>query len=152
MKNKFRLLFFVVLLVGLVTLAACSSGSSSGAPGGEKETEAGGNPPVPTEYANFKNPVAGDQSAIAAGKTTFEANCASCHGNAGKGDGPAGTSLNPKPADLTQLDSKEDTDGYLYWHIAEGGAPFHSSMPAFKDTLSKDQIWQVVSYLRSISH
>ena len=34
---------------------------------------------------------------IAKGKETFTTVCASCHGEDGKGDGPASTALNPKP-------------------------------------------------------
>lgn len=37
------------------------------------------------------------------GKEMFAAYCAVCHGNAGKGDGPAATALKKRPADLTQL-------------------------------------------------
>lgn len=38
---------------------------------------------------------------VAKGKTLFTVNCASCHGVAGKGDGPAAAALNPKPRDFT---------------------------------------------------
>ncbi len=38
---------------------------------------------------------------LAAGGNYFAANCAPCHGNGGKGDGPSAASLNPKPSDLT---------------------------------------------------
>ena len=31
------------------------------------------------------------------GKDLYDQNCASCHGETGAGDGPAGASLNPKP-------------------------------------------------------
>jgi mono/diheme cytochrome c family protein len=31
--------------------------------------------------------------------------CAACHGESGRGDGPAGAALCPKPSDLTRLDS-----------------------------------------------
>ena len=36
-------------------------------------------------------------SVIARGREVFRANCASCHGDNGQGDGPAGLVLNPKP-------------------------------------------------------
>lgn len=38
---------------------------------------------------------------IAKGKSTFQINCASCHGTEGKGNGPAASALNPKPRDYT---------------------------------------------------
>jgi mono/diheme cytochrome c family protein len=40
-------------------------------------------------------------------------------------------------------------DQYLLWSIAEGGKPFGTSMPAFKDQLSEEQIFAVVAYLRA---
>ena len=36
------------------------------------------------------------------GKTNFDTLCATCHGPAGKGDGPAGAALNPPPRDFTE--------------------------------------------------
>ncbi|MDP1781172.1 MAG: cytochrome c, partial [Hydrogenophaga sp.] len=37
------------------------------------------------------------------GKREFDANCASCHGTSGKGDGPLVPFLTRSPPDLTQL-------------------------------------------------
>jgi mono/diheme cytochrome c family protein len=37
------------------------------------------------------------------GRDTFLRYCASCHGPEGRGDGPLAASLEPPPADLTQL-------------------------------------------------
>jgi mono/diheme cytochrome c family protein len=52
--------------------------------------------------------LAGD---AAAGKTSFQMFCASCHGQMGKGDGPVGAVLKPPPRDLSKGDFKFDTDG-----------------------------------------
>ncbi len=112
-----------------------------------------GHAELPDEFAGMSNPLAGDAAAAAAGEQIYQAFCAACHGAQGAGDGPAAASLNPKPTDLTdptimgQMD-----DNYLYWRISEGGAmaPFNSSMPAWKDTLEEEQIWQVIVYLRTL--
>jgi mono/diheme cytochrome c family protein len=45
-------------------------------------------------------------SAAASGKEMFGAYCASCHGVAGKGNGPAAGALKKQPADLTTLAQK----------------------------------------------
>jgi mono/diheme cytochrome c family protein len=42
------------------------------------------------------------------GKTEFLRSCASCHGTAGKGDGPVAKSLVKPPADLTGLSEKNN--------------------------------------------
>ena len=48
----------------------------------------------------------------AAGKTAYTTNCASCHGDTGKGDGPVGAVLPPpSPRDFSAGDFKFDTDG-----------------------------------------
>lgn len=40
---------------------------------------------------------------VAKGQTLYAQNCASCHGESGKGDGAAGAMLTPKPRNLTSL-------------------------------------------------
>jgi mono/diheme cytochrome c family protein len=37
----------------------------------------------------------------------------------------------------------------MYWTVAEGGAQFGTAMPAFKDGLSKDEIWAVIAYIQA---
>lgn len=141
MKKTITLLF-AFLVIAALTLTACGGGQQTTA---ESETEETGEV-VPAEYADLKNPVAGNADAVAAGQTNYERNCASCHGASGKGDGAAGASLDPKPADLTVLAG--DSDGEMYWHIAEGVPD--TAMPAWKGVLSQDEIWQVVSYTRTL--
>jgi mono/diheme cytochrome c family protein len=41
---------------------------------------------------------------MARGKQVYSQTCIACHGPEGKGDGPAGQSLNPRPRDFTQKD------------------------------------------------
>lgn len=45
-------------------------------------------------------------TSAASGKDMFKAYCASCHGEGGKGDGPAAPALTTPPADLTMLAKK----------------------------------------------
>ena len=45
-------------------------------------------------------------TSAASGKAMFKAYCASCHGESGKGDGPAAPALNTAPSDLTMLSKK----------------------------------------------
>jgi mono/diheme cytochrome c family protein len=40
-------------------------------------------------------------------------------------------------------------DEYLLWTISEGGKPFGTAMPTFKDTLTKEQIWKVIAFMRA---
>jgi mono/diheme cytochrome c family protein len=104
--------------------------------------------PVPAAAKKMKNPVARSDSAIAAGKALFEENCAKCHGDAGKGDGPDAMMYTPEPADLTDAHMMGMmTDGEIFYKISEGRKP----MPAFKKILSDEERWQLVHFVRTLA-
>ena len=105
---------------------------------------------VPAPYTEAKNPLPANEANIAAGKTLFAENCASCHGVSGTGDGDAGRELTPKPANIAFImDKWIATDPFLFWSISEGGVPLETMMPAFKETLDEKQRWQIIHYLRT---
>lgn len=106
---------------------------------------------VPALYADMSNPLPQTAATVERGAAIYAANCASCHGAAGRGDGEAARTLNPRPADLAWLSNMHMSrwDGFMYWSIAEGGAQFSTAMPAFKDSLSKDDIWAVTAYIQA---
>jgi mono/diheme cytochrome c family protein len=85
--------------------------------------------------------------AASAGADVFHTNCEACHGPQGHGDGPAGQALDPKPRNLAQLQASAGDD-FLYWRIHEGKPG--TSMVAWKGILTDEQIWQVVSFLRTL--
>ncbi len=145
MKKTLSVVFLFTLLSALL-LAACG-GAATQAPLADGETL----PPVPADYQGKKNPMAGDAAAAEAGKGIYEVNCASCHGPLGKGDGPAAAALEPKPKDLTAVQTSL-TDDFVFWRISEGGLNMTppSAMPAWKAVLSEDQIWQLVTYIRTL--
>lgn len=106
---------------------------------------------IPAPYSAVRDPVADTPAKLRRGAAVFDQHCASCHGWSGQGTGPEGFLLVPAPADLEWLARapKNRSDPYLYWSIAEGGKAFNSEMPAFKQTLSKQDIWSVTAYLRA---
>jgi cytochrome c553 len=106
---------------------------------------------IDDEYASKTNPLTSTDRIIRAGQQTYATYCASCHGASGRGDGAAGTNLNPPPSNIAAF-SKTGmaTDPYLYWTIAEGGAPVGTAMPPFKDALDEKQIWELILYLRQM--
>jgi mono/diheme cytochrome c family protein len=105
---------------------------------------------VPAAYRGARNPLTRTPAAVAAGGAIYADHCASCHDASGMGHGDAGLALYPSPALLAELTRMpQAVDEYLLWAISEGGAPFATQMPAFKDALSEEQIWQVISYMRA---
>lgn len=66
------------------------------------------------------------------------------------GDGEAGKALNPSPALLAHMiQMPMSADEYLLWAISEGGQPFGTAMSSFKNALSEDDIWKIVSFMRA---
>ena len=132
MKKGILILFVLVTL----TLAACSS---------EPEKSTTSPASVPADYAGLTNPLSAD--AAIAGEDVFKNNCVVCHGSQGHGDGPAGTSLDPAPKNLPEL-SAIVADNYLFWRISTGKDG--TAMVAWKGILTDEQIWQVVSFIRTL--
>ena len=102
---------------------------------------------VPAEYAALVNPLPSDAAALAAGASVYGANCASCHGETGAGDGPIAGSQTPPPTHFqTDAALAGRTDGYLFWKVSEGTG----TMPGFKSSLSETERWQVIDFVRSL--
>jgi mono/diheme cytochrome c family protein len=105
---------------------------------------------VPAAYRGAQNALAKTPDVVGAGRELYMAKCAPCHGPAGMGRGDAGLALYPSPALLADLvRMPQSVDEYLLWAISEGGAPFGTKMPAFKDALTQDQIWQIITFMRA---
>lgn len=105
---------------------------------------------VPAAYRGASNPVPTTPDAIRQGRELYLERCAGCHDPSGMGHGDAGLALYPSPALLADLiRMPQAVDEYLLWAISEGGAPFGTQMPAFKNALSQEQIWQIIAYMRA---
>ena len=98
----------------------------------------------PTDFATVS---------IARGQTLFARDCADCHGPNGDGRGPSAAALRIKPADLTMPHIWAHTDGEMFWWLThgvddpEGGL----AMPGFENTLSADDRWALIDYIRAHS-
>jgi putative copper export protein/mono/diheme cytochrome c family protein len=103
----------------------------------------------PTSF--FTSPTEFAATAIVHGAKLFAANCVTCHGAEGRGDGPAARSLPLRAADLTAEHFWAHSDGELYWYIshgfrAEDGAV---AMPGYAGVLSNGARWDLIDYLRA---
>ena len=102
---------------------------------------------APTRAARKKNPIASDAASIASGKAVYVKQCLSCHGAAGKGDGPAAKDLEKPPGDLSNPKVWDETDGALFWKISEGKKP----MPTFEKLATEEERWNVINYVRTLA-
>ncbi len=105
---------------------------------------------IPLPYASMRNPIRWSETVRREAIELYRDNCASCHGPEGRGDGEAGRELSPPPADLRLLARTPfgSWDAFLFWAISEGGEPFGTDMPAFKDVLPAEDIWKLVSWIK----
>lgn len=104
---------------------------------------------VPEEAAAVENPVSVSDKSVAAGEKIYAENCAVCHGENGKGDGPAAASLDKQPANLHEGHVQGLSDGALFWIISHGRPD--TPMPPWDNVLSETERWQVVNFLRTFS-
>ena len=102
---------------------------------------------APKEADNAKNPLSGNTEILQYAKVIYATYCGPCHGSKGKGDGVAAAGLQTKPADHSSDYVQKQTDGALFWMISEG----HNPMPAFKNTLTENQRWELVNYIRTLA-
>jgi len=101
---------------------------------------------APAAEARKKNPVAVNDSSVAAGQKVYLKRCVECHGKTGNGDGPDAAELGIHPAKLSNPAIQQQTDGELFWKITVGKKP----MPKYGTRLSATDRWNVVNYLRTL--
>jgi mono/diheme cytochrome c family protein len=102
---------------------------------------------------NLANPVQRGGDTTRQAQQLYAINCATCHGQTGRGDGPVAkyfrddpTSPVP-PADFTSDRVTSRSDGELYWLVANG----EGNMPAFGDELTERELWMAVTAIRGMA-
>lgn len=121
--------------IGVILLIVGVFGTSSG---------------IATAYqASLPNPIPATAASLARGSEVYAQNCVVCHGQTGLGDGPAAPTLNPRPANLQEHLAEGHTDLELYTWIADGITG--TGMPAFKEKLSDEDIWNVINMIRTFA-
>lgn len=154
----FRRTACVAALAAALVLAACSR--SEEAPPAAQPAPAAPAAPSAAEPAAPEpaaEPAAAPASVtpdVAQGEQLYATYCASCHGPRGDGDGPAAAALDPKPVkhhDGAYMNAL--TNEHLFKVIKLGGPAVGKSalMAPWGGTLSDQQIWDVVAFVRSLA-
>ena len=87
------------------------------------------------------------------GEKTYRLLCVSCHGESGKGDGPAAAALPTKPRSLVDTQyMKTLSDQHLFKVIKEGGVSVGKSplMPAWGGQVKDKDIWNLIAYIHTL--
>jgi len=136
----------VVVLIAMFTLAnALLSGC-----GGNKSQETTESTPSTTtaQTATDTSASSGAVAGVVDGAKIYAEKCSVCHGAGGRGDGPGGAALNPKPRDHTNgAYMNTRTDDQLLEVIRNG----KGNMPAWKTVLSDEEIHAVLKHVRSLA-
>lgn len=102
---------------------------------------------VPDDAKAVTNPLEKTPEALAAGAALYKKHCVMCHGESGKGDGPAAKFMKPSPPDISTAEVKDSlTDGAIFYMITTGKKP----MPAMDKKLNETERWQVVLQVRAL--
>jgi mono/diheme cytochrome c family protein len=142
MRSLVRIVFFT----GALALAGCKAEAPSA---------------VETRAATFakhhmlvgnkseKNPLPTTAATIDDGREAFSHYCVACHGMDGQNTGvPFLGHMSPPVPSLASKEIQNYTDGQLKWVIVYGIWP--SGMPGSKGTLSDDEIWSIVVFIRHL--
>ena len=103
---------------------------------------------VPARAERIANPVALTSQAVARGKALYIRECAVCHGETGRGDGPKAPDLRVHPGDFSRPVTTRQSDGALFYKITRGRTP----MPAYRASLSDEERWMLVHFLRTLGN
>ncbi len=95
---------------------------------------------APASTKAQKNPFAGQQAAVDAGKTVYARNCLACHGKTGQGTGNVPSLVDGK--------LKGVASGEIFWFVTKGDKD--NGMPSWA-ALPEDKRWQVVTYVEAMA-
>jgi len=124
MKRRFPLILLLLLSAATVLAAAGADWLSQ----------------VPARDRQKTNPFAGRPDAVQAGRLLFVDHCAQCHGKNAEG-------TTHRPSLRSQRIQSEASEGEVHWLLVNGN--IRRGMPSWSK-LPDPQLWQLVSYLRSL--
>jgi mono/diheme cytochrome c family protein len=91
-----------------------------------------------------KNPVAADGANLTAGMKLYQSNCAGCHGDVNHAESSLAGSFYPRAPQF--LHDAPDMPDYQNFYLIRHGIRW-SGMPAWKQLMTDQQIWQVCAFL-----
>jgi mono/diheme cytochrome c family protein len=104
---------------------------------------------APAEERARANPAPDVPEAVAKGRALFQRHCTACHGQRGRGDGPASAGARDltDPAVQARL-----TDGEIFWKVGTGRKKDGETvMPAFARQIGAADRWKLVRYVRTLA-
>lgn len=104
---------------------------------------------IPGNYKDMRNPVDCSAAVLTEAKAHWADHCATCHANDGTGDSMLGKTMYPRPPDMRQAATQNQSDGELYYTIKNGVRL--SGMPAFGKPGDNDaDSWKLICFVRHL--
>ncbi len=101
------------------------------------------------DITQVAEPWVSSEEIIAYGQKLYATNCAMCHGAEGKGDGPAGQGLNPRPRNLVEGKWTQGGGVINHYKVLTNGIP-GTSMASYAHFKPADR-WAMVHFIESIT-
>ena len=144
--------FIGVVVISIVGLVMWSHGFNSRAEPSKLEENVSmtlHDSSIPDKYEKMKNPLAAGSINLVDAGSHYEEHCAVCHGDTGDGQTKFIGIMYPRPTNLLSDDTREMSDGELYFVIKQGIR--FSGMPAFgKPGDDDERAWKMVAYVRHL--
>ena len=131
------------MIAGFVMLHAGLAAETIPSQGAVLSQYAAAVPPMDVE-----NPISPTEESLSRGRVIYQQHCQVCHGDQGRGDGPAVASLRPPPADLAYHVYQHPDGQFFAWFTR--GIP-GTAMPSFAATLSEEDRWHVLNYINTFA-
>ena len=84
------------------------------------------------------------------GARLYAQNCATCHGDSGGGDGPAGVGLEPRPTNFLDPELMDHSSAYQSYNVVQFGVE-GTGMRAFTE-FSESELWDLAFYVKSLRY
>lgn len=133
-------LFLFGAVISLVFSSSCSNGDSTGQ----------------AKKNIVERKIATKKGDVPVGKKIYNKYCHYCHGMEGRGNGAIAIGLTPRPVDfVNDVERMRKSDEALFKSIARGirkrDGGEEMAMPQWDLTLTEDEIWSVLAYVRHLS-
>jgi mono/diheme cytochrome c family protein len=136
------------LLLAAVLAGAAFAGVMAAAGAQENEKPNPNSWQIPEGAKTEVNPLQPTPANLEQGKSLYKKHCQKCHGESGKGDGPD-ADPDEMPDDLTDPKrAARNPDGVMFYKVWNGRK--RPKMPAFKTELTKEEVWTVVNYAKTL--
>ena len=135
----------VLLIAGAVSIGAMAGCGQKAENKDDEDIMAG----APTTTATTDSAAKPGEVSMALGEQVVQTNCVLCHGQSGKGDGPGGAALNPKPRDWTDhayMGTRTDDQLYDVIYNGKGAMPAWGKQGTLNETQIRSAILKVRTY------